>query len=70
MDISKVKAAIAAARGEVKKAIDAEIAGRSFDGLKALAGVDTRLVGAEEKLEAAAQRAKPRERKAKKEKTK
>lgn len=66
MDVSKAKASITAAKGSIKDVIDAEIKARSFNGLKALAGVDTALTKAEAKLEAAVKRAQPREKKAKK----
>jgi hypothetical protein len=65
MDVNKAKAAITAAKGAVKDVIDAEIKARSFNGLKALAGVDTALTKAEGKLDAAVKRAAPREKKAK-----
>jgi hypothetical protein len=66
MDVSKVKAALAAAKSAVKDAVDAEIKARSFNGLRALAGVDTSLTRAESKLESAVKRAAPREKKVKK----
>jgi hypothetical protein len=66
MDVSKPKAAIAAAQASIKDVIDAEIKARSFNGLKALAGVDTALIKATKRLEDAVKRAAPREKKAKK----
>lgn len=65
MDTTKIKAAITAAKSAVKDTIDAEIKNRSFNGLRALAGVDASLVKAELKIEAAVKRAAPREKKAK-----
>lgn len=66
MDVAKVKAALASAKAAVKDVVDAEIKVRSFNGLRALAGVDTSLTKAEQKLEAAVKRAAPREKKEKK----
>lgn len=68
MDVSKVKASLAAAKATVKDLVDAEIKVRSFNGLRALAGVDTSLTKAEAKLDAAMKRAEPRVKKAKKDK--
>lgn len=65
MDISKVKAAIATAKSSIKDVIDAQIKDRKFNSLKALAGVDTKLSQAEERLEGAVKRAAPREKKVK-----
>lgn len=66
MDATKVKTAISNAQAEVKNMIDAEIKARSFNGLKALAGVDTALTKALSRLDDAAKRALPRAKKAKK----
>ena len=70
MDITKVKAAITTAKGELKKLVDATVeAGkkdlRQFNGLKSLAGVDESLDAAIEKLDAAVKRVQPRVKKAK-----
>lgn len=66
MNTSALKAAIEAARAEVKNAIDAEIAARRFGGLKQLAAVDEALVNAGAKLELAEKRSQPKTRKSKK----
>jgi hypothetical protein len=66
MDITKLKAAIAAAKVEVNNVVNDEIKARSFGALKALAGVETSLTRTEEKLEGALKRTQPRVKKAKK----
>jgi hypothetical protein len=65
MDISKVHAAIAAARSAITAVVDAEIKARSFNGLKGLASVDTSLTRAEERLARVSQ---PKSKKSKKSK--
>lgn len=71
MDITKVKAAITTAQGELKKLVDATVdAGkkdsRQFNGLKNLGSVDKSLEAALEGLDGAVKRVAPRVKKAKK----
>lgn len=66
MDTTKAKAAIEAAQVQVKALVDSEIARRSFNGLRGLAGADAMLGKAIEKLEAARARVQPKAKKAKK----
>lgn len=66
MDITKAKASLVAAQTSVKDLVDAEIKARSFNGLRALAGVDTLLAKSLEKLESAVKRTAPRAKKDKK----
>lgn len=66
LDTKDAKAAIVNAQGAVKKLQDACIAARSFNPLKALGGVDTKLADALERLDDAAKRALPRAKKSKK----
>lgn len=73
MDISKVKAAIAATRAELKAVLDATVeAGkkdvRQFRGVQSLATADTLLGEADEKLEDAVKRVQPRVKKERKKK--
>jgi hypothetical protein len=74
MDISKAKAAIVTAQGEVKKIIETIGAavtkgdGSDINGLKSLANANAALTRASEKLDDAVKKTQPKEKKAKGEK--
>lgn len=65
MDITKAKAAVSNARGEIKKLTDATVVAgqkdaRQFNGLRSLANADAALARAEEKLDDAVARVTPK----------